>query len=150
MGSARIQYIRENQGFDLVAMEYLFPSVDLLERHYEEHKGKSFFRELVDFMTSGMLESNGPQQCVTCSFFLGPVVAMIWQGRDVVASTRKMLGATDPKNSLPGTIRGDFGVLSTENICHASDSVVSAEREIKLWFPDLAPSLYEGNTAPDL
>jgi hypothetical protein len=58
MGSARIQYIRENQGFDLVAMEYLFPSVDLLERHYEEHKGKSFFRELVDFMTSGMLESN--------------------------------------------------------------------------------------------
>jgi nucleoside-diphosphate kinase len=67
-----------------------------------------------------------------------------------VASTRKMLGATDPKNSLPGTIRGDFGVLSTENICHASDSVVSAEREIKLWFPDLAPSLYEENTAPDL
>lgn len=65
----------------------------------------------------------------------GPVVGMVWQGKDVVKTGRKMLGETNPLASLPGTIRGDFCIDVGKNLCHGSDSVESAEREIKLWFP---------------
>ncbi|OMH85388.1 Nucleoside diphosphate kinase [Zancudomyces culisetae] len=99
------------------AIEMLKPSTEHLEEHYAEHKGKPFFPKLIDYMQSG------------------PVVGMVWSGKNVIAETRKFLGATNPINANPGTIRGDFAVDSSKNICHASDSPASAEREIKLWFP---------------
>ena len=65
----------------------------------------------------------------------GPVIAMVWKGKGIIAYARKLLGETDPLNSLPGTIRGDFGIDIERNICHASDSLKSAQKEIALWFP---------------
>ncbi|CAF3898842.1 unnamed protein product, partial [Rotaria sp. Silwood2] len=88
----------------------------LLESHYEEHKGKKFYETLLAYIGSG------------------PVVAMVWEGLNVVAVGRKMLGATDPAKSEPGTIRGDFGIVTGRNIVHGSDSEKSAQREIGLWF----------------
>ena len=96
--------------------EIFSPSKQLLEEHYGEHKGKPFFEPLVSYM------------------LMGPVVCMIWEGLDIVKTGRKMLGATKPLNSEPGTIRGDFSIETGRNIVHGSDSVESAEREIKLWF----------------
>ncbi|KAI7905997.1 nucleoside diphosphate kinase [Cokeromyces recurvatus] len=107
----------EQRGFQLLAMEMMYPTRELLEEHYSEHKDKSFFKDIIDFMHSG------------------PVVGMVWYGHSVVKTARKMLGETNPLNSAPGTIRGDFGIVTGRNICHGSDSVESAEREIKLWFP---------------
>ena len=92
------------------------PTKDLLEEHYRDLKAKSFFPKLMSYMSSG------------------PVVAMVWEGKNVVATGRKMLGATNPLESAPGTIRGDFAIDVGRNICHGSDSVESAEREIDLWF----------------
>jgi len=94
------------------------PSKDLAKQHYAEHDGKPFFNGLVDFITSG------------------PVVGMVWQGKSVIATGRTMIGVTDPLKSAPGTIRGDFGIEVGRNIIHGSDSQESAEREIKLWFPE--------------
>ncbi|KAI8988570.1 nucleoside diphosphate kinase [Mycotypha africana] len=107
----------EQKGYQLLAMEMVHPTREILEEHYQEHKGKPFFPKIVDFMSSG------------------PVVAMVWYGNEVIKTGRKMLGATNPLESAPGTIRGDFGVVTGRNICHGSDSAESAEREIKLWFP---------------
>ena len=106
----------EKKGFKLLAMKLYSPSKQLLEEHYKELKEKPFFPKLVEYM------------------MMGPVVCMIWQGREVVKTGRKMLGATNPLNSEPGTIRGDYCIESGRNIIHGSDSVESAEREIKLWF----------------
>ena len=106
----------EKKGFKLLAMKLYSPSKQLLEEHYEDLKEKPFFPKLVEYM------------------MMGPVVCMIWQGREVVKTGRKMLGATNPLNSEPGTIRGDYCIESGRNIIHGSDSVESAEREIKLWF----------------
>jgi nucleoside-diphosphate kinase len=89
-----------------------------LEEHYRDLKSKSFFPKLMGYMTSG------------------PVVAMVWEGKNVVVTGRKMLGATNPADSAPGTIRGDFAVDVGRNICHGSDSVESADREIALWFSE--------------
>ena len=106
----------EKKGFKLLAMKLYSPSKQLLEEHYKDLKEKPFFAKLVEYM------------------MMGPVVCMIWQGREVVKTGRKMLGATNPLNSEPGTIRGDYCIESGRNIIHGSDSVESAEREIKLWF----------------
>jgi nucleoside-diphosphate kinase len=106
----------EAKGFSLVGLKLMMVSRELAEHHYGEHKDKSFFPGLVDFITSG------------------PVVAMVWEGKGVVAAARKMIGATNPLNSEPGTIRGDYGIDIGRNIIHGSDAPETAEREISLWF----------------
>lgn len=106
----------ENRGFQLVGMKLNKPAKATLEEHYKDLAEKPFFPKLMEYMTSG------------------PVVCMVWQGKDVVVTGRKMLGATNPLDSAPGTIRGDFAIEVGRNICHGSDSVESAEREIALWF----------------
>jgi len=106
----------ENKGFTLVNAKMLTPTRELGEAHYAVHKGKPFFDGLIDFIVSG------------------PVVAMVWEGSDVVALSRKLIGATKPADSLPGTIRGDFANTIEENLIHGSDSAENAEAEIKIWF----------------
>ncbi|KOS16288.1 nucleoside diphosphate kinase [Malassezia pachydermatis] len=106
----------EDRGFQLVAMKLVHASPEHLEKHYKDLKEKPFFPGLVKYMSSG------------------PVVAMVWQGKDVVKQGRVLLGATNPLASAPGTIRGDFAIDVGRNICHGSDSVESAKAEIALWF----------------
>ena len=106
----------EAKGFTLVGLKLVQVSKDLAEQHYGEHKEKPFFAGLVTFITSG------------------PVVAMVWEGKGVVAAARKMIGATNPLNSEPGTLRGDYGIDIGRNIIHGSDAVETAQREIGLWF----------------
>lgn len=98
-------------------------SEEHLEQHYKDLKGKSFFPGLIKYMASG------------------PVVAMVWQGKDVVKQGRVLLGATNPLASAPGTIRGDFAIDVGRNICHGSDSVDSAKAEIALWFGEQNPTI---------
>ena len=107
----------EKKGFQIMACQMFALNRKLLEKHYAELKKKDFFPDLTKFMLSG------------------PVIAMVWQGKGIVAYARKLLGETDPLLSPPGTIRGDFCVDIGRNICHASDSPKSAKREISLWFP---------------
>ena len=110
----------ETKGLKLVAMELRTLDAAILERHYEEHKGKGFYAELVSFMSRG------------------PVVAMVIEGpEDAWEILRNMMGATNPRNAAPGTIRGDYGTLFTENLIHGSDSAASAAREIGIFFPNL-------------
>lgn len=106
----------ERKGLKLEKIRGLTISKDLARTHYEEHVDKPFFPELVDFITSG------------------PVVAMEWSGDGAVAVGRALMGATDPKQATPGTIRGDFGLVVTENIVHGSDGPDSAKRELELFF----------------
>ncbi|XP_041854662.1 nucleoside diphosphate kinase 3 isoform X2 [Melanotaenia boesemani] len=106
----------EKKGFKLVGLKLMQASEDLLREHYCALRGKPFFSRLMSYMSSG------------------PVVAMVWQGLDVVKTARKMLGETNPAESLPGTIRGDFCVEVGKNVIHGSDSVESAQKEISLWF----------------
>jgi nucleoside-diphosphate kinase len=108
----------EAKGFTLVGLKLLQVSRELAEQHYDVHKEKPFFGGLVEFITSG------------------PVVAMVWEGDGVVASARKIIGATNPLNSEPGTIRGDYGVSIGRNLIHGSDAVDTAQREVSLWFKD--------------
>ena len=110
----------ETKGLKIVAMELRTLDAAILERHYEEHKGKGFYGELVSFMSRG------------------PVVAMVVEGPDDTWEIlRNMMGATNPRNAAPGTIRGDFGTIFTENLVHGSDSAASAAREIGIFFPNL-------------
>lgn len=110
----------ETKGLKIVAMELRTLDAAILERHYEEHKGKGFYAELVAFMSRG------------------PVVAMVVEGpEDTWEILRNMMGATNPRNAAPGTIRGDYGTLFTENLIHGSDSAASAAREIGIFFPNL-------------
>ncbi|CAB4667499.1 unannotated protein [freshwater metagenome] len=110
----------ENKGLRLVGMELRTLNKAILERHYEEHVGKGFYGELVEFMSRG------------------PVVAMAIEGpEDTWEIVRTMMGATNPAKSAPGTIRGDFGTLFTENLVHGSDSAESAARELGIFFPAL-------------
>lgn len=108
----------ERKGFQLVGAKLMQIPTSVAEQHYGEHKGKPFYDELVSFITSG------------------PVFAMIWQGENVIATARQMMGATNPKDALPGTIRGDYGVTVGKNIIHGSDSLESAKREISLFFKE--------------
>ncbi|WP_214826598.1 nucleoside-diphosphate kinase [Exiguobacterium algae] len=106
----------ENKGYTLNRLEMVTPTVEVAEAHYAEHKEKPFFGELVEFLTSG------------------PVVAMEWEGENIVAVSRLMIGKTNPLDAQPGTIRGDLASTMSQNVIHGSDSVESAERELALWF----------------
>ncbi|XP_022175719.1 nucleoside diphosphate kinase-like isoform X1 [Myzus persicae] len=108
----------ETKGFKLVAMKFLWPSEELLKKHYADLSSKAFFPGLIKYMASG------------------PVVPMVWEGLDAVKTGRFILGATDPKNSNPGTIRGDLCIQVGRNIIHGSDAVESANKEIALWFSE--------------
>jgi nucleoside-diphosphate kinase len=108
----------ETRGFQLVALKMMTPSQAHLENHYSDLKSKGFFAGLIQYMLSG------------------PVVGMVWKGKGVVKTGRMMLGATNPLDSNPGTIRGDYCIDVGRNIVHGSDAVESAEKEIALWFPE--------------
>ena len=109
----------ESKGYQLVGAKLMTIPKELAEQHYGEHKDRPFFGELVDFITSG------------------PVFAMVWQGENIIATARQMMGSTNPSDALPGTIRGDYGLIVGKNVIHGSDSLVSAKREIGLFFkPD--------------
>ena len=114
----------ERKGIRVVAMDLRTLPRELVEEHYAEHQGKPFFEPLVSFMLSG------------------PVVAMVIEGHRCIEAFRTVSGATDPVKAAPGTIRGDLatdvGTTVVQNLVHGSDSPASAEREIKLFFPDLA------------
>ena len=109
----------ERKGLRIVAMDLRTVGKDLAETHYAEHEAKPFYGSLVEFITSG------------------PLVALVAEGPRAVEAFRALAGATDPVKAAPGTIRGDHALEVQENIVHGSDSPDSAEREIKIFFPDL-------------
>ena len=109
----------ETKTLDVVALRMLRVDESLAREHYAEHVEKPFFGELLAFITSG------------------PLVAMAVEGDEAIPVVRAMMGATDPKKAASGTLRGDFALITTENLVHGSDSPESAERELKLFFPDL-------------
>ena len=110
----------EAKNLEIVAMEFRSLDADTLARHYEEHVGKGFYADLVEFMGRG------------------PVVAVVIEGpEDTWEVVRTMMGATNPRKAAPGTVRGDLGILFTENLVHGSDSLESATREIGIFFPNL-------------
>lgn len=106
----------ENKGLTLERIRKLTIDEDLAKQHYEEHVAKPFFPDLLHFITSG------------------PVVAMEWSGESAVSVGRTLMGATDPKQAVPGTIRGDLGLEVTRNLVHGSDSPESAVRELSIFF----------------
>ena len=108
----------EAKGFTLVGLKIMQVSRELAEQHYAVHKERPFFPGLVNFIISG------------------PLVAMVWEGEGVIASARKLIGATNPLTAEPGTIRGDFGVSVGRNLIHGSEAPETAAEEIKLWFKD--------------
>lgn len=108
----------ERKGLRLVGLKMMQVPDGLARQHYAEHSEKPFFAGLVEFITSG------------------PIVAQVWEGRNAVAVGRALLGSTDPAQSPPGTIRGDFGLTISCNIVHGSSSVADAEREVGLFFED--------------
>jgi nucleoside-diphosphate kinase len=109
----------ERKGLRIVAMDMRVVGKDLAETHYAEHAGKPFYGSLVEFITSG------------------PLVAMVVEGPRAIEAFRALAGATDPVKATPGTIRGDYALEVQDNIVHGSDSPDSAEREIKIFFPDI-------------
>ncbi|GAA4676178.1 nucleoside-diphosphate kinase [Pseudonocardia yuanmonensis] len=110
----------ERKGLTLVALELRTVDRELASQHYAEHDGKPFFESLLEFITSGL------------------VVAAVAEGPRAIAAWRQIAGGTDPvEKATPGSIRGDFGLETQSNLVHGSDSPESAEREIKLWFPNL-------------
>ena len=110
----------ERKGLRIVALRHMTVSRDLAERHYAEHADKPFFGELVDFITSG------------------PIVAMVFEGVEAVKAARQAIGATNPLEAAPGSIRGDFAIEMGQNMVHGSDSAESAAREAALFFPETA------------
>ncbi|KAI1397834.1 nucleoside diphosphate kinase [Hypoxylon fuscum] len=108
----------ESRGFKLAAIKLVAPGKAHLEQHYADLKDKPFFPGLIEYMNSG------------------PICAMIWEGVDAVKTGRTLLGATNPLASAPGTIRGDFALVTGRNVCHGSDSVENAKKEIALWFKE--------------
>ncbi len=112
--------IYEKKGLNITALKLIKPSVNLAEQHYFEHRDKTFFKELINFITRSQ------------------VCAMIIEGNDVIETVRKINGATDPLKAEEGTIRRQFATSKSENSVHSSDSKESAEREIKIWFSELA------------
>ncbi|KAF8425512.1 nucleoside diphosphate kinase 1 [Tirmania nivea] len=106
----------EQRGYKLAAIKLVTPGREHLEQHYADLAGKPFFQGLITYMLSG------------------PICAMVWEGKEVVKTGRVLLGATNPLASAPGTIRGDYAIDMGRNVCHGSDSVESAQKEIALWF----------------
>ncbi|PKG24123.1 nucleoside-diphosphate kinase [Niallia nealsonii] len=119
----------EQKGFQLIGAKFMHISNELAQNHYQEHVEKPFFTELVDFITSG------------------PVFAMVWQGEDVIAKSRLMMGKTNPMEAMPGTIRGDFATVKSKNVIHGSDGAESAAREIALFFKEEELITYQKNIA---
>jgi nucleoside-diphosphate kinase len=109
----------EQKGLKIVALRMLTMTEDLARKHYAEHEGKPFFGELVDFITSG------------------PLVAMVLEGEQAVVAARQVIGATNPLEAAPGSIRGDFAIEVGKNMVHGSDAVESGQREVALFFPEL-------------
>jgi nucleoside-diphosphate kinase len=109
----------ERKGLRLVALTHMTMGEDTAERHYAEHEGKPFFGELVGFITSG------------------PLVALVLEGERAVEAARQVIGATNPLEASPGSIRGDYAIELGQNMVHGSDSVDSAAREVALFFPEL-------------
>lgn len=106
----------EKKGFKLVGMKLIQVDRTLAEEHYVEHQGKGFFEPTVAYIMSS------------------PVIALVWEGKNVVALARELMGATNPANANPGSIRGMYAMDISRNVVHGSDSVTSAEREIALYF----------------
>ena len=109
----------ENKGLKITAMRHMQLTEDLAKQHYAEHEGKPFFGELVEFITSG------------------PIVALVLEGEQAIKAARQVIGATNPLEAAPGSIRGDFGLEVQTNLVHGSDSPESAARETRLFFPEL-------------
>ena len=109
----------ERKGLRIIALKHMTVDQDLAKRHYAEHDGKPFFGELVEFITSG------------------PLVALVLEGQDAVKAARQLIGATNPLEAAPGSIRGDFAIEVGTNMVHGSDSPESGQREVALWFPEL-------------
>ncbi|MDX6724552.1 MAG: nucleoside-diphosphate kinase [Solirubrobacteraceae bacterium] len=110
----------ERKGLRIAALKHMTVDEDLARQHYGEHEGKPFFGELVDFITSG------------------PLVAMVLEGEQAVPAARQVIGATNPVEAAPGSIRGDFAIAVGQNMVHGSDSPESADREASLFFPERA------------
>ncbi|KAK1444691.1 nucleoside diphosphate kinase like protein [Babesia gibsoni] len=106
----------EQKGLKLVAAKLVAPSREIVEKHYAEHAGKPFFQDLCNFISEG------------------PLFCMIWEGPDAIKIGRTLLGVTSPAESLPGTIRGDFGVVMNKNLVHGSSCHEDAVRECNIWF----------------
>jgi nucleoside-diphosphate kinase len=106
----------ERKGFTLVGLKIMQVPRDLAEKHYGVHKERPFFNGLVEFIISA------------------PVIAMVWEGENVVSAARNLIGATNPTTADPGSIRGDFGVSIGRNLIHGSDAIETAQTEINLWF----------------
>jgi len=100
----------------MVAMKFFVAPQELVENHYDEHRGKEFYPKVVNYMISG------------------PVVAMVWEGKNIVKVSRDMIGKTNPSDAQPGTVRGDYCITVGRNLIHGSDGVEAANREIALWF----------------
>ncbi|CAN8095975.1 unnamed protein product [Discula destructiva] len=118
----------EQRGYKLVAIKLVSPSKEHLETHYADLKEKPFFPGLLTYMQSG------------------PICAMVWEGRDAVKTGRVLLGATNPLASAPGTIRGDYSIDVGRNVCHGSDSVENAQKEIALWFKEGEVQQYKSHS----
>jgi len=108
----------ERKGLRITALKHMTVAEELAVKHYAEHEGKPFFADLVEFITSG------------------PIVAMVLEGYEAVTAARQVIGATNPLEASPGSIRGDYALEVGQNMVHGSDSNESAEREAKLFFPD--------------
>ncbi len=119
----------EKRGFKILGMKLLTPTKEIAAKHYEEHYGKSFYNNLINFITEG------------------PVVAMVVQGVNVIDVARKMMGSTNPQEAAPGTIRFDFGQVKECNIIHGSDCLESAEREISIYFKP--EEIFEAKETPE-
>ncbi|XP_050236517.1 nucleoside diphosphate kinase B [Mercurialis annua] len=119
----------EKKGFSLKGLQLKTVERSFAEKHYADLSAKPFFSGLVDYIISG------------------PVVAMVWEGKSVVTTGRTIIGATNPAQSAPGTIRGDFAIDIGRNVIHGSDSTESARKEIALWFPE-GPVSWESSLNP--
>ncbi|MGH2801773.1 MAG: nucleoside-diphosphate kinase, partial [Thermoleophilaceae bacterium] len=120
----------ERKGLAIVAMRHMTVDRELAERHYAEHAEKPFFGELVEFITGG------------------PLVAFVLEGHEAVTAARQVIGATNPLEASPGSIRGDLGLEVQTNLVHGSDSAESAGREVGLFFPELRSAVHEGAGRP--
>jgi nucleoside-diphosphate kinase len=109
----------ERKGLRIIAARHMTVTEDLAKEHYAEHEGKPFFGELVEFITSG------------------PIIALVYEGDSAIIAARQVIGATDPIEAAPGSIRGDYAIEVGKNLVHGSDSVESGKRESALFFPEL-------------